>query len=168
MFAAMRYPESSAWAEGPSGLEGNPQCAAPTRDASALQVLQLGGHVLPLVGVGQRILGPGDARPDGGELRVERDIGLLSGRDVLFGEYGLDRAFRNADGAVDALVGIDDEHVRPLAEAVDGADIDAVGVLAATARIDDDGGHACVKTGRRFERAILSRAAPGRDRTCRQ
>jgi hypothetical protein len=50
-------------------------------------------------------------------------------------------ALGDAHRAVDALVGLDDQHVRPLAEAIDRADVDAVGVLALDAGFNDDVSH---------------------------
>ena len=66
---------------------------------------------------------------------------LLRVGHVVLGEDRLDRALGDAQRAVDALVGIDDQHVRALAKAVDRADIDAVGVLALDAALGDDVGH---------------------------
>src|SRR5207248_4612244 len=53
----------------------------------------------------------------------------------------LDRAFGLADAAIDALVGMDDEHVLALVEAVDRTDLDAIHVLAANAGFGDDVSH---------------------------
>src|SRR5207342_748941 len=61
--------------------------------------------------------------------------------DVVLGIDGLGGAFGLAQRAVDALVGVDDEEVGTFVEAVDRADFDAVGVLAADAVLDDDEGH---------------------------
>src|SRR5262245_41332447 len=52
------------------------------------------------------------------------EAGLAVGLD------GVDRALGFADPAVDALVGVDDEHVLALVEAVDRAHRDAIGRLA--------------------------------------
>ena len=52
----------------------------------------------------------------------------------------VDRAFRLADAAVDALVRVDDEHVLAFVEAVDGTDLDAVHEFAADAVVVDDVG----------------------------
>jgi hypothetical protein len=60
---------------------------------------------------------------------------------VFLGEDGADRALGDADGTVDALVRIDGQEVRAFAEAVDRADVDAVGVFAADAGFGDDVGH---------------------------
>src|SRR5262249_13751185 len=57
---------------------------------------------------------------------------------------GLDRvnrAFRLAHAAVDALVRVDDEHVLAFIEAVDRTYLHAVHVLAANAIVIDDVGH---------------------------
>jgi hypothetical protein len=42
------------------------------------------------------------------------------------------------------LVGVDDEHVLALVEAIDRADLDAIGVFALDAGFIDDVGHAVV------------------------
>src|SRR5262249_20235741 len=55
---------------------------------------------------------------------------------------GVDRALRFAHPAVDALVGVDDEHVGALIETVDRADLHAVGEFALDAVFVDDVGHA--------------------------
>ena len=52
--------------------------------------------------------------------------------------------FRLADAAIDAFVRVDDQHVFPLVEALDRADIDAVHVFAANAVFGHDIGHALV------------------------
>jgi hypothetical protein len=65
---------------------------------------------------------------------------LVAGH-VFLGQDGVDRALGDAHRAVDALVGIDGQEIRALAEAIDRANIDAIGVLAADARFGDDVGH---------------------------
>ena len=92
-------------------------------------------------GEGGRGLALDDRLPHLRELGVERlEFGLVR-RHVVLGEDRLDRAFGDAQRAVDALVGIDDEEVGPLAEAIDRADIDAVGVFALDAGFGYDIGH---------------------------
>ncbi len=62
----------------------------------------------------------------------------------------LDRAFRLAQGAVDTLIGIDDEKIRPFVETVHGADLDAIGQFALDAGFGDDERHiALPRIGRR-------------------
>src|SRR6266446_2202502 len=116
----------------------------------ALQERELVLHVLPLVGVGRARLGIGDDGPDLGELGVERGVFLLLLGQVFFGNDRVHRTLGDADGAIDALVRVDHQHVRPFVEAIDRADIDAVGVLALDAAFHDDVGH----------RAILCVAGP--------
>jgi hypothetical protein len=54
---------------------------------------------------------------------------------------GVDRAFRLAYAAVDALVRMNDEHVLALVETVHWADLDTVCVLATNAALVDDVSH---------------------------
>ena len=108
---------------------------------SALEELQLALDAVVLVGVVRVGLAARNGGPFAGELGVERDEFLLILRDVLFGEDGCFRAFGDAHGAVDAFVGVDHEKVRAFAEAVDRADVDAVGALAADAGFADNMRH---------------------------
>src|SRR5690606_12938115 len=62
-------------------------------------------------------------------------------RRLGVGKDRLGRAFRLAHAAVDALVGVDDEHVLALVEAIDRTDLDAVHVLALDAVVRDHIGH---------------------------
>src|SRR3990172_1589449 len=111
------------------------------RPASALEQLGLLLGLGPFVGVRRRRLAFDDRRPPLGELGVERDERALIGWHVVLGVDRLDRAFGDAQRAIDALVGIDHQDVRPLAEAVHGADIAAIGGLALEAGVGDDVGH---------------------------
>src|SRR5690606_36020882 len=60
---------------------------------------------------------------------------------LVFGEDRLGRAFGFAQGAVDALVRVNDQEVRAFVEAVHRADFHAVGVFALDAVVGDDEGH---------------------------
>ena len=80
-----------------------------------------------------------DVGPDGGILRIEFDPILDARLAVRKDRFG--RAFRLADAAIDAFIGIDDEHVLALVEAIDRADLDAIHVFAADAGFGDDVGH---------------------------
>src|SRR5687768_3572122 len=111
------------------------------RGRSTLEILHLVGRVLPRVGVRRRRLALDDRTPQLGELGIDRLELLLVRRHVVLGEDRLDRALGDAQRAVDALVGIDHQEIGALAEAVDGADVDAVGVLAPDARLGDDVSH---------------------------
>src|SRR3989454_421269 len=57
--------------------------------------------------------------------------------DLVFREDRLDWADRLARAAIDALVRVDEQHVRPLVDAVDGADLDASLVLDVDAGLSD-------------------------------
>src|SRR4051794_20830425 len=92
-----------------------------------------------LVGVGRAVLLARDVRPFGGETGVELEPLLEPGFGVRQDRLG--RAFRLAYPAVDALVGVDDQHHFALVEAVDGADLDAVHIFAFDAGVGDDVGH---------------------------
>ena len=99
----------------------------------------LSGHLFPGVGVRRRRALAGDVRP------LDREIGIhlepLLRLAVGVRQDGFRRAFRLAHAAVDALVGMDDEHVVALVEAIHGADLDAVHVLALDAVFGDDVSH---------------------------
>src|SRR5205823_1995944 len=90
----------------------------------ALEVLQLFFHVLPVIGVFRGGLALDDRLPDFRELGIQRLELLLIARNVIFGKNGLDRAFRDAKRAVDALIGVDYQEIRAFPKAVDRADID--------------------------------------------
>ena len=72
-------------------------------------------------------------------LRVELQPFVEPGLRVGFD--GLDGALRLADAAIDAFVGVDDEHVLAFVKTVDRADLDAIHVFAADAGFGDDIGH---------------------------
>src|SRR3546814_17276492 len=63
-------------------------------------------------------------------FRVQGDELLLAAGHVVLGIDRIDRAFRLAQGAVDALVRIDHQEVGTFVETVHRAHLDAVGVLA--------------------------------------
>ena len=54
---------------------------------------------------------------------------------------GVHRAFRLANPAIDAFVGVNHQHIGALVEAVHGADLDAVGIFAFDADFGDDVSH---------------------------
>src|SRR5690242_19632593 len=116
---------------------------------STLEELQLDLDGLPLVRVRGRGLALDDRLPDLRELRVERLECLLVRRHVVFGEDRFHGTFGYAQRAVDALVGIDDQKIRSLAEAVDRTDVDAVRVFAADAAFGNDVGHRFESSARR-------------------
>src|SRR5262249_5002977 len=100
---------------------------------------ELLGHAFPLFGIRGRWLLGRDVGPDLRKLGIEAEEPLKTRLGVGFDR--LDRAFRFTDAAVDALVGMDDEHVFALVEAIHGTHLDAIHVLARNAAFDDDVGH---------------------------
>jgi hypothetical protein len=62
-------------------------------------------------------------------------------REIVLGIYGIHRAFRYAQGAVDALIGVNNKEVRPLVKAVYRTYLDTVGVFAANAAFRDNVRH---------------------------
>ena len=58
----------------------------------------------------------------------------------------IDRAFRFANSAIDALVGMNDEHVFAFVEAVYRADFHTIGEFAFDAGIHHDIGHGLLRT----------------------
>src|SRR5512134_2782 len=111
------------------------------RVALLLEEVRFFFDLRPFVRIGRRGLLLDDRLPHLGELGVRLGPVLLLVRNVVLGEDRLHRAFRNAQGAVDALVGIDDEHVGAFAEAIHRAYINAIGILALDAGLDHDVSH---------------------------
>ena len=105
------------------------------------QLVPFGGDVFPVVRIRQRGLGFCNGGPTACQLGIEVEEILLIARDVFLGIDRIDRALGHAYRTVDALVRIDDQEIRAFPEAVDGANIDAVGVFAANAGFCDDVGH---------------------------
>jgi hypothetical protein len=68
--------------------------------------------------------------------------------DVIFGHNRVYRAFGLAKCAIDALIGVDNEHVRTLVEAVDGADLDAIREFALDTTFNDNKSHSYLLPGR--------------------
>src|SRR3984893_4448666 len=97
------------------------------------------GDPLPLLGVAGGLLFGLDVRTFFGVFGVDcqplLDAGLGIGLDRV------NRAFRLADPAIDAFIGVDDQHIFALVEAIHGADFDAVHVFAFDAIVVDDVGH---------------------------
>src|SRR3954454_24179678 len=96
----------------------------------------------PFIGIARRRLALDDRVPDLRKLAIERDEFFLRIGHVVLGEDRFHRTLGYAQRAVDAFVRVDDQHVRPLAKAVDRADVDAVGVLALDAALVAEVSHA--------------------------
>jgi hypothetical protein len=85
---------------------------------------------------------------------------LLVLGQVFLGKDGVGGALGNAHGAVNALIGVDGQEVGAFTEAIDGADIDAIGVFATDAGLGDDVGHVVVLKGRVKPLILLGFEAP--------
>ena len=101
-------------------------------------VLALGRRPFVAAGKGSSA---GDDRPALGKSLVDLEVDLLILRHLVARVDGVDRAFWDAQPAVDAFFGIDDQHVLAVAKGIDGADFDAVRVLAQDAGFGDDMSH---------------------------
>jgi hypothetical protein len=76
-----------------------------------------------------------------GQFGIELGHVLLVSRHVLFGVNGVDWALRDANRAVDALIGVDGQEIGAFAKAVDGTNVHTVGVFAADTGFGDNVGH---------------------------
>src|ERR1700722_3750357 len=122
-----------------------PACSnrPPASCRSALEQLELLRLVFPFLGVGRRRAFLGDHRPLLRQLGIELFEGFLSRWYFLLREDRLHRTFRLAQRAVDALVRVDHEKIRPFMKAVDRADLHTVHVFAFDAAFRHDKGHWC-------------------------
>src|SRR5262249_36252762 len=89
-------------------------------------LLQLSGDALPGLGIRRSRLFGRDIGPDFRKIRIKGEKFFQPRLSI--GLYGLNGTFRLADSAIDALVGMDDEHVLAFVEAVDRANLDAIHV----------------------------------------
>lgn len=83
-----------------------------------------------------------DNRPLGCILRVDRSEPDQCFRQVLLIEDRVDRTFRDTQGAIDALFRIYHEHVPTFVKAIDGADLNAIHILALDAYVSNNKSHA--------------------------
>ena len=91
------------------------------------------------VSVGRRRLLGRDIRPGLGILPIDLEPALKVGLGIRLD--GVNRAFGLANSAIDAFVGMNDEHILALVEAVDRTDLHTVHVLTFDAVLVDDVGH---------------------------
>src|SRR6478609_5080902 len=103
------------------------------------KLLEFTFHALEILGVGRGFLLLGDVGPALGKFGIHLQPFFQAGLGV--GLDGVGRAFGFAHAAVDAFVGMDDQHVLALVETVDGADLNAVGIFAFYAGFSDDVSH---------------------------
>ena len=102
-------------------------------------LLELALFTIALFGFGKGVFFADNHRPELRILAVE--FHPLFGACVRIWADGIGRAFRLADAAIDAFIGVDHQHVLALVEAIYWADFDAVCVFASDARVVDDVGH---------------------------
>src|SRR5580658_5685429 len=122
--------------------------------------LLLIGFVLPVIGVVRRRALPGDIWPLG---RVG-SVSFQPGRRLVVAvrDNRLYRALRLAYPAIDAFVGVDNQHVLADIKAIDRTDFDTVHVLAADATLGDHIGHVNPSTGQMVTVSREAMAALGR------
>jgi len=106
------------------------------------EFLEFVRNTLPILSVGRGRSVLRDVRPFLSVFGIYREPLFEAGFCV-----GLDRfrgALRFTHAAVDAFIGMDDEHVLAFVEAIDRANLDAVHELALDAGFGDDVGHSAV------------------------
>src|SRR6266516_1809926 len=122
----------------PIGSDACRVLASITRARVRRKILEFVRLPLPLLPVGRGRFFDRDIWPDFCVFRIQRKPFLKPWSGIR--RYGIDGTFRFANATVDAFVGMDDEHVLALVEAVHGAHGDAVHGFAANAALVDDVG----------------------------
>ena len=121
------------------------------------QQVGLAGLALPILRISRWLTFYGDVRPDLSIFRI--DLKPLFEARLRVGFDCVDGAFRFANAAIDAFVGVNDKHVLTLIEAVDRTHLDTVHVFAANAALIDDVGQlsllAKVGHARRFRQILM-------------
>jgi hypothetical protein len=109
----------------------------------AYQFSQFAFFAIPFVCIWHGWFAFGDAFPAfcACQLNVQLDEGQLVGGQVFFCKNSVSGAFWDADSAVYAFIGVDDQHIGAFAEAIDGAYIHTIGVFAFDAIFGNDVGH---------------------------
>jgi hypothetical protein len=95
--------------------------------------------ILEIIGIGRIGLLSCNIRPSRRVFAVEFEPSL--GRRLAVRNDRFYRAFRLTHAAIDAFVGMDHQHVLPLVEAVDRADLYAIHIFATDAGFGDNIGH---------------------------
>lgn len=115
----------------------------PLGRSRASQYVQLVFYFGPGLMFRQRLARRHDALPArvAGQLAIDLHEVRLFGLDFTGFDDGVDGAFADANGAVYALVGIDDEKVGAFVKAIHGADTDAIRVFAGDAAFGDNKWH---------------------------
>jgi hypothetical protein len=100
----------------------------------------------------QRFLALDNLRTLRSHFGVEGDIVSPFFRYIGFVENRLDRTFRDAGVTIDAMYGVDEEHVLSLVKAVTGTDDDAIGIFAVETGFGNDECHDRLLLRRGFQR----------------
>ena len=106
------------------------------------EFLELAVDAVHFLGFGKLVALFGQIGPDRCVFGVHLKPLFKSGLGV--GLDGVGGTFRLAHPAVDAFVGVDDQHVFTFIKTIDRADFDAVGVFALDAIVGDDIGHEAI------------------------
>ena len=101
--------------------------------------LEFSCHALKFLGVCRRVALDGNIWPFWRVFRI--DFEPLFEAWLGIGLDRINRAFRLANATIDAFIGVNDQHVFALVEAIHGADFNAVHIFAFNAVIIDDVGH---------------------------
>jgi hypothetical protein len=101
--------------------------------------LELSGHADELLEVSRWSALDRDVWPERRIGGIQLEPTLEAGRSIW--DDSVDRAFGLTDAAIDTLIGMDDERVLALVEAVDRADLHAIHGLALDAALGNDVGH---------------------------
>jgi len=112
-----------------------------TKAPSAFEFVDLVQFAVPLVRAGQGLPALGDHRPGFRQLGIQRDETALILRHVIFGEYRFGRTLGDAQRAIDAFIRVNREKVGPFVKAIDGANIDTIGIFALDAVLSNNVGH---------------------------
>jgi len=103
------------------------------------EVFFFAGFVFPIFPVCRRLALAGDVRPLFGIFGVEFQPGCQIGFGVR--DNRLDRAFRFAHAAIDAFIGMNDQHVFTFVKAIHGTNFDAILKFTFDAILCDDVSH---------------------------
>ena len=102
----------------------------PSSSCLLFQQMRLVFYLRPVIRIDGRGFSFNDGLPALGELGVDRNELALILRYIILGKDRFHRALGHAQGAINAFVRVDDQHVRPLAETIHRANIDAIGIFA--------------------------------------
>jgi hypothetical protein len=101
--------------------------------------VELAGHAVKFLGVTGCVALYGDVWPFGGEFRVHLQPLIKAWFGIRFNRIG--GAFRLANAAINAFIGVDDQHVFAFVEAINGAHFHAIHIFALDAVFSNDVGH---------------------------